>query len=229
MLSMLAAFAASIALSAPAKPTTIEAIRSNPGQFDGQWVRVQGQLNQCTTNDCALCPEEVAGCLALDWDRQRGSEGEIGANFDPVYRYASVDLVAYFDKSCFERGACLDRAPVLRQARVLRVLKRRPSSEGLNGRRRIDRIVEAPAGEAKRLIAVATANMPPLGYRWRVFAGADDPQIRKSAILCRTLGREGEPGTWPADETGAFWPSSEDVFKCFFAQRKQDGWHIDLD
>src|SRR4051812_47181682 len=102
---MTLALALSLLAAAPAaagpEVTTLDAIRAAPGAFEGKWVRLRGQINQCTLFDCAICPEEATPadpqtqrCLRLDWDRQRGSEREHGADFDPIYRYASVDLVA---------------------------------------------------------------------------------------------------------------------------------------
>src|SRR4051794_33432556 len=149
---MTAILALALAAAAPpaAEPVaaSLDAIRAAPASFEGKWVRLRGQMNQCANFDCALCPEEATPadpqterCLRLDWDRQRGSERERGADFDPVYRYATVDLVARFDGACL-KGMCTDRAPVLLDARVLSVLRRRPSAEGLNARRHVERMVD---------------------------------------------------------------------------------------
>jgi hypothetical protein len=219
-----------------AQPTTLDAIRAAPERFDGKWVELTGQVNQCTHFGCALCPEETTDaksrrCLALDWDRQRGSNREMGADFDPIYRYASVTLVARFDKSCLV-GICTDRAPVLFDARVLRVLKRRVSAEGLNGRREIDRMIDAPAEAARPRVALMQGDQPPgaNGPRYRVFADRHDPQIERSAIVCRSRGSPDHPGSWPVDETSAlFARSTEDRFTCHSAQRKAGQWRIEPD
>jgi hypothetical protein len=221
-----------------AQPASLDAIRAAPDAFDGQWARLRGQVDQCTHFSCALCPEEATPddpqrhrCLALDFDRQRGNAGEKGADFDPLYRYGTVDLVARFNKGCLVE-ICTDRAPVLFDARILAVLKRRTSSEGLNDPRGGERMIDPPAEAAKPLAALLARGMPsgPYGPLYRVFAHPRDPMIEKAAIVCRSSGKEGQMGTWPPDEHSAiFAPSTEDRFKCFFADRVNGRWVINPD
>lgn len=237
-LKMLVSFLAALAASAAPIATTTDSIRADPARFEAQWVQLRGQLNQCTSFDCAICPEEATPadpqperCLRLSWDRQRGSDSERGANFDPIYRYASVELVARFDGACL-RGICTDRSPVLMDSKVVRVLKRRTSAEGLNDRRNIDRMVEAPAEAAAPLIALISQGRSPgdNGPFYRVFAGTTDPNIEKSAILCRSRGDGDARGAWPTDQNSAvFAPSTEDSFKCFFARKTDGQWFISPD
>lgn len=226
-----------LAASTSAAPvaTTTDAIRARPAMFEGKWVRLRGQIDQCTNFDCSICPEEATPtnpladrCLRLSWDRQRGSESENGADFDPIYRYATVDLVARFKRACLQ-GVCTDRAPVLLDSRVVAVLKRRTSAEGLNGRRHVNRIIEAPAEAAAPLIALIRRDRQPGNYGpfYRVFTGPDDPDIVRSAIVCRSRGEAGAPGAWPTDQTSALIArSTEDSFKCFFAERSDGHWFI---
>ncbi len=235
--------ALALAAAAPAAAgpvaTNVDAIRAAPDAFEGKWVRLRGQIDQCTHFDCAICPEEATPanpqtqrCLRLSWDRQRGSERERGADFDPVYRYASVDLVARFDGACLQ-GLCTDRASVLRDARVLAVLKRRPSAEGLNARRSIERMVDPPEAAARPLIELLRhgAEAGRFGPYYRVFAAPDDPNIEKSAIVCRSSGGDpATPGAWPADQQSALLArSTEDRFRCFFADRNAGQWFIHPD
>lgn len=237
---MLAPILALLAVSTAASPvaTTADSIRARPAEFDGKWVRLRGQIDQCTNFDCSICPEEAIPadpqaerCLRLDWDRQRGSNQERGADFDPIYRYATVDLVARFNIACF-RGICTDRSPALVDARVVAVLKRRTSAEGLVGRRHINRMVQPPEASAAPLIALMSRRRSPgpSGPYYRVFAAPSDPNIERSAIVCRSVGDPSTPGTWPTDQISAlFARSTEDRFKCFFAQRSDGRWLISPD
>ncbi len=234
---MVSLFLALLAASAAPAPisTTMDAIRADPARFDGQWVRLRGQIDQCTHFDCSICPEEATPsdpmaerCLRLSWDRQVGDPQERGADFDPIYRYATVDLVARFDSACL-KGMCTDRASVLRDSRVAAVMKRRTSAEGLNSRRQVNRLLEAPAAAAAPLIALIRGKQEtgPFGPVYRVFTGPDDPNIERSAIVCRSRGERGARGAWPADQGSAlFARSTEDSFKCFFAEKSDGQWFI---
>jgi hypothetical protein len=237
---MLGPIFALLAASTSASPltTTADAIRARPAMFEGKWVRLRGQIDQCTHFDCSICPEEATPadpqaerCLRLDWDRQRGSNQEHGADFDPIYRYATVDLVARFESACLT-GVCTDRAPALRDARVVAVLKRRTSAEGLISRRQINRLVDPPQAAAAPLIAlIGRGRTPgPYGPYYQVFTGPDDPNIERSAIVCRSSGDQTTPGAWPTDQTSAiFARSTEDRFKCFFARKADGQWFISPD
>jgi hypothetical protein len=238
MMLVIALVLVAAAPAAAPQPATLDAIRAAPDAYEGKWVRLRGQINQCANFDCAICPEEATPddpqpgrCLRLDWDRQRGSDREHGANFDPIYRYASVDLVARFEGGCL-KGMCTDRAPVLFDARVIAVLKRRPSADGLNARRRIERMVDPPEALARPLIDLIAQRREtgPFGPHYRVFADPEDPNIEKSAIVCRSSGDRGATGTWPVDQEAAiFAPSTEDWFKCFFAKKSEGHWYIQPD
>ena len=234
---MLAPILALLAASTAASPVaaTADAIRARPAMFDGEWVRLRGQIDQCTNFDCSICPEEATPadpqadrCLRLSWDRQVGNPNERGADFDPIYRYATVDLVARFDSDCL-KGPCTDRSPVLLDARVVAVLKRRTSAEGLNSRRHINRIVEAPEAVAAPLIALISEGQSPGTYGpfYRVFTGPSDPNIERSAIVCRSRGDRDSPGAWPTDQGSALLArSTEDMFKCFFTRKTDGKWFI---
>lgn len=234
MSMLLAMILASAAEPAAAR---IEDVAAHPAAFDGKWLRLRGQIDQCTHFDCAICPEDAneavkpeGKCLAIEWDRQVGNRRETGTDFDPIYRYASVEIVARFDKTCLE--ACTDRAPVLLETRVERVFKRRPSALGLNGRRAIDRMIDPPPATAAALIAVlrrldAVPDDAPSPPRYRVFADPHDPAMKTSAIVCRSVGADGDPATWPIDQDSAiFAPSTEDHFKCYFARHADGRWTI---
>jgi hypothetical protein len=233
----LALLAAAPAASGP-DTTTLDAIRAAPDAFEGKWVRLRGQIDQCFHFECAICPEEATPadpqtqrCLRLSWDRQRGSDREHGADFDPIYRYASVDLVARFEGGCL-KGMCTDRASVLLDARVLAVLKRRPSAEGLNARRGLERMVDAPEAAARPLIDLLSHGRPggPSGPHYRVFADPSDPNLEKSAIVCRSSADPGDPGAWPVDQDAAlFARSTEDWFKCFIAEKSAGQWFVHPD
>lgn len=216
----------------------IEDVVTHPAAFDGKWIRLRGQVDQCTHFACAICPEDANGeakpdskCLRIEWDRHVGGRRETGANFDPIYRYASVEIVARFEKSCLQ-GFCTDRAPVLFETRVERVFKRRPSALGLNGRRAIDRMIDPPPAAAAALIAVlrgldGVPDYAPSPPRYRVFADPHDPATETSAIICRSFGADGDPATWPADSSSAIVaPSTEDHFKCYFARHADGLWTI---
>jgi hypothetical protein len=234
MLFLLAILAAAAPAPVAGPPlATLDAIRAAPDAYDGKWVRLRGQVDQCFRFSCALCPEEAtpahperARCLAIGFDRQAGGADRFGFNFDPVYRYATVDLVARFDKACLA-GPCSDRATLLRDARVLDVIGRRRSADGLRAGDR-EPLADPPAAAAARLLDEIGYEVPPPGTdhaRYRVFAGAEDPAIERGAIVCRAFGRDDEPGTWPDDWTAAlFAPSTEDRFKCHLLRKVRGHW-----
>ncbi|WP_161989136.1 hypothetical protein [Sphingomonas glacialis] len=170
-------------------------------------------------------------CLSLSWDWQRGTTPARGFSFDAVYRYATVELIARFDKSCLGKEViCTDRASVLLDARAIHVLKRRPSALGLGSRSERDRLVDAPAETTADLTTLLADGFErgPAGPDYRAYAYQSDPVAAKAAVICRSYGKD-DNAKWPIDAAAVLAPSSEDRFRCYWADRSDGRWFIHPD
>jgi len=212
--------------------TTLDAVSADIAGFNNKVVRLTGQIDRCQNWSCQICPEEAAPaqpmrnrCLSIDWDRPDRVPRSL-FDFDAAYRYASVDLVARVDQSCIIR-ACLDRAPVLVKARVLRILNRRPSALGLGNGAERDRLVDAPP-KVQSELADLLANGEQRGQNnleYHAYAYKSDATAASHGVICRSYGKE-DAAKWPLDATALMAPSAEDRFRCFLADRQTGRWFI---
>ncbi len=212
---------------------SLDQLRGNPQVYSGKMVRVAGQLDQCRSMSCNLCPTEATPaaplaerCLALSFHRFRGANGKAGADMDAAFRYADLVVVARFDPSCLE-GVCTDRATVLHDARVEQVMKRRQSREGLI--HRPDPLLPAPANEAaavQALLQTTRNDVPPLPVR--VFATRSDPRLQTGAVVCWATWSPDEPIEWPTSWQGALTArSTEDPYRCSTAAKAASRWVLE--
>lgn len=170
-------------------------------------------------------------CLSLSWDWQRGMTPARGFSFDAVYRYATVELIARFDRSCLDTEViCTDRAAVLFDARAIHVLERRPSALGLGSRSERDRIVDAPADTTAALTTLLAHGLEhgAAGPDYRAYAYQSDPVAAKAALICRSYGKD-DDAKWPINAAAVLAPSSEDRFRCYLADRSDGRWFIHPD
>lgn len=117
------AFAAAPSVPKPI-PTTIAAIRSNPGKFDRQVVRLSGYVNRCSAIDCAIserpanAPGGLGGLLSIATDPR------FDATIKPLVP-TYVELDARLDARCVIE-VCLDRAPGLTVVSLRAVVSTEP-------------------------------------------------------------------------------------------------------
>jgi hypothetical protein len=210
---------------------TLDQLRSAPRQFAGRTVRLRGQVDQCWNMRCSLCPLDATPlklqsdrCLAIDFDRMRGGEGNRGADMDAAFRYADVVVTARFDPTCLV-GACLDRASVLLDARVEQVTRRRRSRDGLIWRP--DRLMPAPASAAHEVAELVREPGGRPALSTSVFATSSDANASRSAVVCVWLGPTGTAASWPTSWQGALVSrSTEDSYRCWPALREKGKWRL---
>lgn len=212
--------------------TTLDAVSADIAGYNNKVVRLTGQIDRCHGWSCQICPEEAtpdqpmsSRCLGIDWDRPDRVPRSL-FDFDAAYRYASVELVTRVDQSCIIR-TCLDRAPVLVNARVLRVLSRRPSALGLGNGAERNRLLDAPP-KVQTELADLLADGEIRGQNnleYHAYAYKSDPAAAKNAIICRSFGKQ-DAAKWPLDTASVLAPSAEDRFRCFSADRLTGRWFI---
>lgn len=234
--ALLAALLNAPAHAEVAKPVnvTLDQLKADPQAFAGRMVELSGQLDECWSFTCHLCPAEATAaqpmwerCLAISFDRFAGPGGGrgAGAEMDSAFRYADVTLVALFDPTCLA-GLCTDRASVLRDARVQQVTRRRRSNDGLmHERDPLTPLGTAGAAPVAALVRSASPDgpVPPA----RVFAVSSDPLAKDEAVLC--VSRPGaDESTWPQTFRGAMSArSTEDQYRCWMARKTERGWSLE--
>lgn len=212
-----------------AAQASLDQLRARPDRYRRSEVRVAGQVDQCWNFTCNLCPLEATPaapqrqrCLAISFDRFRGGPDNQGADIDGAFRYADVVVTARLDPACLQ-SICTDRAPVLRDARVEQVTRRRRSSEGLI--ERPDPLVQIPDEAARPLLVLVSQEIDP-SRPLRAFATARDRE--RSAVVCRSGAAPGDAAQWPRSWQGAITSrSTEDRYRCWTARRGATGWVLD--
>lgn len=218
----------------PAERVTLDQLEADPQAFAGRTVELSGQMDECWSFTCHLCPLEASPaqpmwdrCLALSFERFAGPGGGRGAGreMDSAFRYADVRLVARFDPSCLT-GLCTDRASVLRDARVDAVTRRRRSNDGLmHEHDPLKPLGIAAAAPIERLVrsAMPQGSIQPV----RAFAVSSDPGAREEAVVCAS--RPGaDSSMWPTTFRAALLArSTEDAYKCWIAQKAEHGWMLE--
>jgi hypothetical protein len=211
---------------------TLDQLRAHPNEFAGRFVELSGQVDECSSMSCHLCPMEATPahpewnrCLAIDFDRFRGGNRNWGADMDGAFRYADVRVVAKFDPTCLT-APCLDRASVLLGARVKQVMRRRSSNQGLIERR--EGLTAAPAALAAAVARLVRSGLPQEPLRpVQVFTMEADPLGRPNAIVCKA--RPGAPVEWPKTFEGAIlFRSTEDRWQCWIAVKRPSGWALQV-
>jgi hypothetical protein len=212
---------------------SLDELKAEPQRYAGQVVDLSGQLDECWNYSCHLCPLEATPakpqwerCLAIDFDRFRGGDGNRGADMDGAFRYADVSLTARFDPTCLEE-ICTDRASVLLDARVERVDRRRPSNEGLM--RRPDPLLLIAAADAEPIARLIRSPATEERVRpVRIFATRSDPLASHEAVACMSWSRGNAPIAWPSSFEGAIPErSTEDRYKCWIARKSGGGWALE--
>ena len=226
---------AALQLQAPAIPVTADQLRANPERFEGKRIVLRGQMDLCFRFSCSICPLDATrasigrgDCLSLSFDRARARREDIGATFDPLYRYADVVLTATFDPSCWpgQGDPCSDRASVLLNARVEEVTKRRTSHEGLIFNP--EPLVDAPSEIARPIIADLLRRTLHDAPSRRVSAFlTPSPLSSEEAFVCRSdTESDDERGAWPDSFQALVAPSTEDRYRCWGANKVGGEWLV---
>jgi hypothetical protein len=161
--------------------------------------------------------------LAIDFDRMRGGQDDRGADMDSAFRYADLIVTARFDPECLE-GICLDRATVLVDARVEQVTRRRRSNDGLIWEP--EKLSLAPTSVARPVAQlVRDKGVQPINRPTAVFAPSSDPAASNSAVVCTWWG-DGA-ARWPTSwQSAVSARSTEDRYRCWYAERHQGVWSL---
>ncbi|MGE5564424.1 MAG: hypothetical protein ACM3ZV_14120 [Bacillota bacterium] len=217
----------------PPEGATLDQLKAAPAAFAGHRIEVSGQLDECWNFSCHLCPAEATPadpqwdrCLAIDFDRFRGGEGNRGADMDSAFRYADVTVTARFDPACLT-GVCADGAPVLLDARVERVTRRRTSNDGLM--QRPDPLVPVNSKATEPLAdLIRPRPIEHVARPVQLFGTSTDPTASKDAVVCISWARPGEPPVWPTTFEGAVLArSTEDPWRCWTARKEPRGWVLE--
>jgi hypothetical protein len=221
--------------TAPIK-TTVDQIIKSPKSFAGKLVRLEGQFDNCISLNCNLCPSDMSRdtfdrnkCLATAFDEFDGG-GSYGAQqpMEPVFRFATVILDAWFDPGCMDGTAfCTDKAVVLSGARVLSVLSRKNALNGLIGDYDMGPLTIAGNDDAKQMKnEVAALPDFPTKMEAHFFVSTREPWPGSTAtgLACFCLAQSCE-GRWPTRVFGGF-DTPSNPFRCWHLEKVVVGWRV---
>lgn len=226
---------------------TIGNLRAHPEIYAGKEVQLTGKLDECSGWECSICPEQMttetadeAKCLALEFRPLMAGTGFGEGAMEKVFRFSSVVINARFDPTCLS-SPCTDRATVLMDADVVRVIQRRSSNTGLWLEKRT-RLTSLPAPIAQAVVAAAyksgfpkgsSENKPPeVAQALRQF----DPQVRafgvhgqpNKAVACWSVATTNV--AWPESLQGALWaPSINDYYRCYEVRKIAHEWVVQVE
>ena len=198
---------------------TIEQVRAHPESLVGKKVKLTGRLDECFAWECSICPEAMTAqtpdsnkCLALEFRPLVNGTGFGEEQQEEVFRFSSVILEADFNPSCWT-GGCTDRQTVLSNARVLTVVKRRASKDGLwlGGYTPVIQVTGSTADQMKS--AALRAGFPKNPSIRSFVTVAHSPRF----VVCWSSPAFGDsdPGAWPHSLEGALYARSTlDFYRC---------------
>ncbi|HEY2071154.1 MAG TPA: hypothetical protein VGG48_16475 [Rhizomicrobium sp.] len=230
----------------PVAVTFAQLVR-DPDRYAQKTVRIIGEVDNCVSLVCALCPAEAkagtAQCMGLGFSGYSDDRaGRITATLvEEAFRFATVELEATFDPTCllsYEASqkkkhpnivmVCTDRASVLLDARVLRVFSRKSVLDGIVSGYDSGALVTPPDDERKAMLAEAESwRDPDASNPFTLFVIAGAP-LRKSeqawglACICREASCDGR---WPVRWVGGF-DSPANPFACDLMIKANDHWRV---
>ena len=214
-------------------------VKSPPLEF--RHVLVTGQVDNCSGFNCNLCPAEMTRdsaesrfCLSLSFDGFEDPDSGAGASrlMDSAFRFATVVLDADYDPTCLtaKEVVCLDRASVIVNAKVLKVLSRKAAKDGITFGRlgRLEEAGEVDKGAMQKIV-VPDAAADEEG-RTKFFVAQDYPYLDADLIAvglgCYCL-EESCERSWPQHLIlGLDTPANP--FRCIQMEKHSSGWRISI-
>jgi hypothetical protein len=255
LLSMLAlisnaAFADEIQERAAAPTVTFEQLFKSPGDYANKFVRIRGQVDNCFSMTCNLCPENMTAetfdrfkCLGLEFDGY--GDGRSGNRtallMEQAFRFAIVTINVKFDPTCLYSmlpnrnpktvPICLDRQTILESARVETVHARKSALDGIVSWYDFGPLRE-PDSEAERLALLngfKEALSPNSSADIRVFLmdgkGIPRPEdVEALGLGCICTERSCE-GNWPKRWFLGF-DSPANPVECQSMEKVKGTWHL---
>jgi hypothetical protein len=240
LLSANAAFADETADRGSAPIVTIEQLLHSPSSYANKFVRVRGQVDNCFSLTCNLCPEDMTNesfertkCLGLEFDGYNATARDPSADLEmeQAFRFSTLTLNTYFDAACLQ-GVCLDRSTVLLRARAEKVYARKSATTGIISWYDFGGLVE-PKTETDRAAMVSALDemdvLPsPSKFERRVFIISNPPISLppESLGLGCVCTKEACDGQWPTHWFLGF-ESPANPYKCYILSKSQDGkWQL---
>ena len=225
-------------------PATIEQIVQDPMKYADKNVRIRGQVDNCISLTCNLCPIDMKvfgqGCLGLDFlgYSDDGAGSRTSALMERAFRFATVEMDTSVDPTCLENYekakqaenpsliiVCTDRATVLTDARVIKVLARKSALDGLVSGYEFGPLVTAPPRERRLMLAELGGETPRTSVSTAAFivVGLSSPK-KVTGLVCVCLTESCE-GRWPTRWFGGF-DSPANPFLCTNMTKTLGRWRV---
>lgn len=245
---------ACVASGAHAAPVnaTIAQILAKPDRYANQIVRLRGQIDNCISFTCHICPEDMtqarfdaSRCLSMEfagdgnaWLKNRTEDAA-----ERFYRFATVTATGRFDPTCLMRDlmsglkadddmvvVCTDRATVLLDVHVEAVHSRKSALDGIVSGYHFGTLQEAPPTQRAEIEArLRDITIGDRQHR-KIFLVSPDPtfdaDVRAQALDCLCLEQSCER-RWPTRWFGGF-DSSANPFFCYALEEMGGAWRIRL-
>jgi hypothetical protein len=228
-----------------ASNVTIEELIAKAEVYRDKTVVVRGQLDNCTSLTCNLCPEDMTNgtfdrnkCLGLEFDGF-GPSGSWATSrtaqaMEKAFRFATVTLSAHFDPTCLTGKdpsdpkatvVCTDRASALYDAIVQKVHSRKNGDTGIVSWYDFG-VLSAPTDNDRRTMLALLNDLDPNNKRpLALFVVPHDSipdNVEAEGMGCYCLIDSCE-GKWPRKWVGGFSNYGND-FYCFEMQKKHGVW-----
>jgi len=233
------AIAPSVASEPEAIQTSIPQILQSPKAYANKIVRIDGQVDNCISLSCNICPTEMTNatfdtrkCLALEFEGFRDEGGAVGASelMDKAFRFAVVTLEARFLPACLgiDGAVCTDRATVLFDARVLALHARKTNQDGIVSSYDFGQLV-APSASEQSAMQSEIELLEPYSKLERKYFLVTDPQARPDKVLaiglsCVCFEKTCE-GKWPTRFFGGF-DGVGNPYSCVLMEKHSVGWRV---
>ncbi|MGH6872836.1 MAG: hypothetical protein ACREHE_15140 [Rhizomicrobium sp.] len=227
---------------------TVTQLVHHPYRYAHQIVRITGEVDNCISFDCALCPpHRIAGdgqiCVGLAFSgfSDDAAGRQTALLMEEAFRFATVEMLAWFEPGCLQSYqaieekrhpnlvmVCTDRATVLYDARVTKVISRKSVLDGMVGPYVDGKLAEPPDSELRAMQTEASY--------WRekgdtashgIFVISSPPPVetwQAWGVYC--VCRAGDcAGRWPVKWDDGF-DSPANPFACDLMIKKDGNWRL---
>lgn len=251
--SVLFLCACSQSLPVASSQLTPQMVLDAPWSFNGSRVRMTGEFDECNSYQCQLCTD---GWRVTDGDNNKNCLGvsfRHGLSDEQYVRFTTATIEGDYRANCAgvpdptkakpgelgEVHVCTDRATQLEEASVVRIITRRPATEGRLEFYGIEPLVRANANDEVSIKSafrenVSVLNSGQAGIERRVYLFTKDDLAEEAdgldaeGALCVCLRDKCAETDWPTLTGHTRFGDFDNPYRCWRAEKVQGTWRFPI-
>jgi hypothetical protein len=226
---------------------TIAQLIAHPNDYAGKTVEVRGQVDNCLSLSCNLCPEDMTDasfdrdkCLGMSFtgfdDPDPQSALRASEMMEWMFRFATLTLTARFDPACLTGKdpddpqatvVCTDRASVLHNAVVNTVHSRKNGDTGIASAYRWGEFSKPSDVDRRAMLALLAVFISDKTPELLIVPDFRDEKagVTAGGYGCYCLADDCT-GKWPKRWVGGSTENLDNAFYCIDLQKRHGAWEI---